>query len=106
MTVQSEKDVAPVRERGLKWLGHRSLNLFSVVAPVRERGLKSTQVANLEVRAGRSRKGAWIEILALFPRMRVCSGRSRKGAWIEISLAFLNLTINIVAPVRERGLKY
>ena len=31
--------------------------------------------------------------------------RSREGAWIEISLLILLLTQNLVAPVRERGLK-
>ena len=32
-------------------------------------------------------------------------GRSRKGAWIEISMAMKRLTLRVVAPVRERGLK-
>ena len=33
---------------------------------------------------GRSRKGAWIEILAMTLTAMVVIGRSRKGAWIEI----------------------
>ena len=33
-------DVAPVRERGLKFLCHNKLLLGYTVAPVRERGLK------------------------------------------------------------------
>ena len=33
-------------------------------------------------------------------------GRSRKGAWIEISDVYPYDRVIIVAPVRERGLKY
>ena len=32
-------------------------------------------------------------------------GRSREGAWIEILLPSGNLCVPLVAPVRERGLK-
>ena len=33
-------------------------------------------------------------------------GRSREGAWIEITKASLNPLRSVVAPVRERGLKF
>ena len=32
-------------------------------------------------------------------------GRSREGAWIEIPLKINNVSMILVAPVRERGLK-
>ena len=32
--------------------------------------------------------------------------RSREGAWIEILLPLTKLSLSIVAPARERGLKY
>ena len=75
----------------------------------------------------RSRKGAWIEIVAnklaaesynVAPareRGLKCHGtydregsasRSRKGAWIEIKIRFLCCGEYGVAPARERGLKY
>ena len=80
--------------------------------------------------AGRSRKGAWIEIQREFAAAlglsvapvrerglksakrlsgRHCTCRSRKGAWIEICPQRSKVDINVslwVAPVRERGLKY
>ena len=34
------------------------------------------------------------------------SSRSREGAWIEILTNFFLFSSKIVAPVRERGLKY
>ena len=52
---------------------------------MRERGLKSRQ--------------CW-------RGLSVPHGRSREGAWIEISTARLQVALVIVAPVRERGLKY
>ena len=55
---------------------------------------------------GRSRKGAWIEIITRTHLQCWLDSRSRKGAWIEIALLMLNLLIVGVAPVRERGLKY
>ena len=55
---------------------------------------------------GRSRKGAWIEITLRAFMSAITSGRSRKGAWIEIPVVFLRIYRAVVAPVRERGLKY
>ena len=37
--------------------------------------------------------------------MRLQKRRSREGAWIEILKAAVHLSIMVVAPVRERGLK-
>ena len=37
------------------------------------------------MRAGRSRKGAWIEMSLLGGALSNSAGRSRKGAWIEIA---------------------
>ena len=55
-------DVAPARERGLKYRDYRNTPFGSIVAPARERGLKSMPKQILEAQACRSRKGAWIEI--------------------------------------------
>ena len=54
------------------------------VAPVRERGLKSPHMQLLGMVQGRSREGAWIEMLTLIATLPLVS----------------------VAPVRERGLKF
>ena len=56
--------------------------------------------------SGRSRKGAWIEMLDSGWGMIMDVGRSRKGAWIEIRLRRQCKRLDQVAPVRERGLKY
>ena len=55
---------------------------------------------------GRSREGAWIEILTVSAMERCLQCRSREGAWIEMLMTYINIAENIVAPVRERGLKY
>ena len=56
------------------------------VAPVRERGLKSCGTGFFCIHAGgRSRKGAWIEMLVSVRQAKIFDGRSRKGAWIEIN---------------------
>ena len=54
----------------------------------------------------RSREGAWIEIPA--DDLRGCRRyrRSREGAWIEILLVLILILILMVAPARERGLKF
>ena len=54
----------------------------------------------------RSRKGAWIEIPVRFLGHRKARRRSRKGAWIEITYKEPLDIWHLVAPVRERGLKY
>ena len=56
--------VAPVRERGLKFQPPLIAINKAAVAPVRERGLKFTPLARpVALTTGRSREGAWIEIL-------------------------------------------
>ena len=59
----NSKIVAPVRERGLKFLKLLLIIRLRSVAPVRERGLKCHSFSRQPVLDGRSRKGAWIEIL-------------------------------------------
>ena len=76
---------------------------------------------------GRSREGAWIEMIkvitfsafalvapvrerglkcALLPSRRESQrSRSREGAWIEIHVSNDFVSAGHVAPVRERGLK-
>ena len=54
--------VAPVRERGLKYqLAFSVINTIKV-APVRERGLKLLHTDTAAHVTRRSRKGAWIEM--------------------------------------------
>ena len=53
----------------------------------------------------RSREGAWIEMSDVDIYSLQARGRSREGAWIEIRRVFERLCKDIVAPVRERGLK-
>ena len=81
-------------------------SLLPKVAPVRERGLKYHKVCHsTEAAAGRSRKGAWIEIVRTCVTASVKPSRSRKGAWIEIYNHGNDHKKRNVAPVRERGLK-
>ena len=76
------------------------------VAPVRERGLKFNRpVVEAPKASGRSREGAWIEIIDIFRTGKYNRGRSREGAWIEIHFTIFNASSTVVAPVRERGLK-
>ena len=58
-----------------------------------------------EIMTGRSREGAWIEILKDGGIGDASKGRSREGAWIEIDFLYAFLRIIRVAPARERGLK-
>ena len=55
---------------------------------------------------GRSREGAWIEIVGAHDPATLQYGRSREGAWIEIVMRTCRIPFHLVAPVRERGLKY
>ena len=77
-----------------------------LVAPARERGLKFGGVAFVTVIYGRSREGAWIEIDAALNSIINVICRSREGAWIEICWEGNRADELLVAPARERGLKY
>ena len=99
-------NVAPARERGLKYHILLTSSLRVNVAPARERGLKY-QGYNLQIRQKlrRSREGAWIEIPDKARVTIYVSGRSREGAWIEIDKYQFAVLQAYVAPARERGLK-
>ena len=62
--------------------------LMLTVAPVRERGLKFVANSVTVYIISRSRKGAWIEMLPKVQPKNCSVGRSRKGAWIEIGEPF------------------
>ena len=103
------EDVAPARERGLKWAGLQAMRAGRCVAPARERGLKYQyeetkkkipKVAPARERGlkwrccvpaqavtSRSREGAWIEIICFLSEKLTLRRRSREGAWIEIGIA-------------------
>ena len=76
--------VAPVRERGLKFLVLLVVMVLVIVAPVRERGLKWHISLDNQKRRRRSREGAWIEIERQQETNQSTKCRSREGAWIEI----------------------
>ena len=80
----------------------------------------------LKITKGRSREGAWIEMLLAFAALMSASvaparerglksaawlrtstlrRRSREGAWIEIAIKVRVYFAAVVAPARERGLK-
>ena len=122
------RQVAPVRERGLKLLYTRSSFCPRLVAPVRERGLKSQQeyyqhhriyVAPVRERGLKSQQEYYqhhriyvapvrergLKSLCGIPSLCQAKRRSREGAWIEIMRCCLCVTLMSVAPVRERGLK-
>ena len=82
--------VAPVRERGLKYLIRTLPEITHDVAPVRERGLKYGVYDSASILCvRRSRKGAWIEMHRR-RRRKCCAGsRSRKGAWIEMMILLI-----------------
>ena len=82
---------------------NREVICFDAVAPARERGLKSCVAASIGLRPGRSREGAWIEIVAVESNKVVFCGRSREGAWIEIGVSHWYDPAPRVAPARERG---
>ena len=73
---------------------------------MRERGLKYHRGQGSLAHAGsRSREGAWIEMGLQFGWVIAKCRRSREGAWIEIPAYKVHRITDIVAPVRERGLK-
>ena len=77
--------VAPVRERGLKFITTQSVLKDGQVAPVRERGLKYIPLSKRMVMVhSRSREGSWIEISITTSLPKRSPSRSREGAWIEI----------------------
>ena len=98
--------VAPARERGLK----SHCTYYSPISVSRSREgawIEIAQISEIESKkAGRSREGAWIEmnIFMVLLLKKLC--RSREGAWIEISPSAILARSIIVAPARERGLKY
>ena len=61
------------------------LQRYYEVAPARERGLKyQLALAVINTIKSRSREGAWIEMSVVIPFGIVYTSRSREGAWIEI----------------------
>ena len=60
---------------------------------------------NLKCIRRRSREGAWIEIVSYRDLSGKSLGRSREGAWIEICNFYKPKLSKLVAPARERGLK-
>ena len=61
--------------------------MFLNVAPVRERGLKFPGERKHYSLLRRSREGAWIEIACCKAACINAGRRSREGAWIEIHTA-------------------
>ena len=53
----------------------------------------------------RSREGAWIEISIYEQAQGFQQRRSREGAWIEMLCAGQRAPLVMVAPARKRGLK-
>ena len=83
------------------------IGAYRQVAPARERGLKSYDMPLVQgADIGRSREGAWIEIVAVDKSKVGDCGRSREGAWIEMYRQCVYRSTRYVAPARERGLKY
>ena len=82
-------DVAPARERGLKY---SALNLSLLDVRRSRKGawieIASRHAMQAQI-AGRSRKGAWIEMSTSAKAQQKHAGRSRKGAWIEICVTLL-----------------
>ena len=85
---------------------NREVICFDAVAPARERGLKYDYGGSVSDLTSRSREGAWIEIYTADTPASFNCCRSREGAWIEIAQVLCWSITMVVAPARERGLKF
>ena len=99
--------VAPARERGLKSYLPPEPIIVAMLGRSRKGAWIEILLPQLPIapRSSRSRKGAWIEIIKYEFFGVPGHGRSRKGAWIEIKTSPPRVPASFVAPARERGLK-
>ena len=73
---------------------------------MRERGLKYEAKLHLHNSFSRSREGAWIEIINLNYQNRAQIVAPVRERGLKYQLAFTIINTIKVAPVRERGLKF
>ena len=78
--------VAPARERGLKYREHLQLFFKRLVAPARERGLKlSIRYLVIIKHCVAPARERGLKLHTITISLQYVTGRSRKGAWIEIA---------------------